>query len=109
MKEGRATVRPSLLEIAQRSTLIAQRSAGTVVALRRCYTFSGEHMADDLTNDGVENQIEGAGKQVEGRIRNAVGGLTGDTSEQLKGKAKDLEGKAQRKIGEAQQDLDSDT
>ena len=40
------------------------------------------------------------------KIRNAVGGLTGDTSEQLKGKAKDLEGKAQRKIGEAEEDLD---
>ena len=63
-------------------------------------------MADDLTKDGLENQAKGLGKQVEGKVRNAVGGLTGDTSEQLKGKAKDLEGKAQRKIGEAQEDLD---
>jgi uncharacterized protein YjbJ (UPF0337 family) len=63
-------------------------------------------MADDLNNDGLENQIKGTGKQVEGRLRDAVGGLTGDTSEQLRGKAKDLEGKAQRKIGEAEQDLD---
>lgn len=63
-------------------------------------------MADDLTRDGLENQAKGLGKQVEGKIRNAVGGLTGDTSEQLKGKAKDLEGKAQRKIGEAEEDLD---
>lgn len=65
-------------------------------------------MADDLTNDGLENQIKGAGKQVEGHVRDAVGGLTGDTSEQLKGKAKNLEGKAQRKIGEAEEDLDTD-
>ena len=63
-------------------------------------------MADDLTRDGLENQAKGLGKQVEGKVRNAIGGLTGDTSEQLKGKAKDLEGKAQRKIGEAQEDLD---
>lgn len=63
-------------------------------------------MADDLTSDGLENQAKGLGKQVEGKVRNAVGGLTGDTSEQLKGKAKDLEGKAQRKIGEAETDLD---
>lgn len=63
-------------------------------------------MADDLTNDGLENQAKGLGKQIEGKVRNAVGGLTGDTSEQLKGKAKDLEGKAQRKIGEAETDLD---
>jgi uncharacterized protein YjbJ (UPF0337 family) len=63
-------------------------------------------MADDLNRDGLENQAKGIGKQTEGKVRNAVGGLTGDTSEQLKGKAKDLEGKAQRKIGEAQEDLD---
>jgi uncharacterized protein YjbJ (UPF0337 family) len=63
-------------------------------------------MADDLNTDGLENQVKGTGKQVEGHIRDAVGGLTGDTSEQLKGKAKDLEGKTQRKIGEAEQDLD---
>ncbi len=63
-------------------------------------------MADNLNTDGVENQIKGLGKQAEGKVRNAVGGLTGDTSEQIKGKAKDLEGKAQRKIGEAETNLD---
>lgn len=63
-------------------------------------------MADDLNTDGLENQVKGLGKQAEGKIRNAVGGITGDTSEQIKGKAKDLEGKAQRKIGEVEQDLD---
>ncbi len=59
-------------------------------------------MSDDLNRDGVENQIKGAGKELEGKVRNAVGGLTGDTSEQLKGKAKELEGKAQRKLGESE-------
>ena len=61
-------------------------------------------MSDDLDRDGQDNQIKGTAKQVEGRIRNAVGGLTGDTSEQIKGKAKDIEGKIQRKIGDAQRD-----
>ncbi len=65
-------------------------------------------MAKDLGTDGVENQGEGLGKEVAGKIRNAVGGLTGDTSEQLKGKAKELEGKAQRRIGEAEVDADRD-
>jgi uncharacterized protein YjbJ (UPF0337 family) len=63
-------------------------------------------MADDLGRDGLENQAKGAAKEVGGKVRNAVGGLTGDTSEQLKGKGKELEGKAQRKIGEAETDLD---
>jgi uncharacterized protein YjbJ (UPF0337 family) len=62
-------------------------------------------MADNLRDDGAENQIKGAAKQVEGKIRNAVGDLTDNESEQIKGKAKDLEGKAQRKIGEAESDL----
>jgi uncharacterized protein YjbJ (UPF0337 family) len=65
-------------------------------------------MADDLTNKGLKNQAEGLGDQVKGRTRNAVGGITGDTSEQLKGKAEELKGKAKRKIGENQVDADRD-
>jgi uncharacterized protein YjbJ (UPF0337 family) len=63
-------------------------------------------MADDLGTDGLENQAKGAAKEVGGKVRNAVGGLTGDTSEQLKGKAKEVEGKAQRKVGEAETNVD---
>ena len=66
-------------------------------------------MADDLGNDGLENQAKGAAKEVGCKVRNAVGGLTGDTSEQLKGKAREMEGKAQRKVGEAQEDVDRNT
>ena len=65
----------------------------------------GKLMANDR-NDGAENQLEGLGDQVKGRVRNVVGGMTGDTSEQLKGKAEELKGKAQRKIGEAQSDAE---
>ena len=63
-------------------------------------------MADDLGRDGAENQIKGTFKEGEGRVRDAVGGLTGDTSEQLKGKAQEIKGKVQRKIGEAESDAD---
>jgi len=66
-------------------------------------------MADDLGRDGVENTGKGIGKEVEGRVRNAVGGLTGDTSEQIKGKAQELKGKAQRKIGQKEIDADNET
>jgi uncharacterized protein YjbJ (UPF0337 family) len=65
-------------------------------------------MADDLTSKGVKNQGEGLSDQVKGRVRNTVGGITGDSSEQLKGKAEELKGKAQRKIGEKQVDIDND-
>src|SRR5689334_3477617 len=65
-------------------------------------------MANDLNRDGIKNQGEGLVDEVKGRVRNTVGGATGDSSEQLKGKAEELKGKAQRKIGEKQVDLDSD-
>ena len=66
-------------------------------------------MADDLESRGLENQAKGAAKEAGGKIRNAVGDLTGDTSEQLMGKAREMEGKTQRKIGELEEDLDPDT
>ena len=72
-------------------------------ATRTCVEMT---MADDLNRDGVENQIKGVGNEIKGKARNAVGGLTGDSSEQLKGKAEELKGKAQRKIGETETDLD---
>lgn len=65
-------------------------------------------MGQDMGSDGVENQNKGLGKEIEGKVRNAVGGLTGDTSQQLKGKAQELHGKAQRKIGEAEVDAEND-
>jgi uncharacterized protein YjbJ (UPF0337 family) len=63
-------------------------------------------MADDLGTDGLKNQVKGAAKEVEGKVRNAAGGLTGDASEQLKGKAKEMEGKTQRNVGEAETKID---
>ena len=66
-------------------------------------------MADDLGTDGLENQAKGKAKEVQGKVRNAVGDLTDDTSEQIKGKAKEMEGKTQRKIGEAEENIDRNT
>jgi uncharacterized protein YjbJ (UPF0337 family) len=66
-------------------------------------------MADDLGPAGLENQAKDAAKEVQGKVRNAVGDLTDDTSEQIKGKAKEMEGKEQRKIGEAEENIDRNT
>jgi uncharacterized protein YjbJ (UPF0337 family) len=65
-------------------------------------------MTDDLGDEGLKDQVKGTVKEGEGRLRNAVGGLTGDTSEQIKGKGQELKGKVQRKIGEAESDADRD-
>ena len=40
-------------------------------------------MADNLRDEGAENQVKGAAKQVEGKVRNAVGGLTGDSPRRI--------------------------
>jgi uncharacterized protein YjbJ (UPF0337 family) len=63
-------------------------------------------MADDLNRDGLDNQAKGLGSELKGKARNSIGGLTGNTSEQVKGKAEELKGKAQRKVGEAENDAD---
>jgi len=65
-------------------------------------------MSDDLKREGLEDRIKGTVKEGEGHVRDAVGGLTGDTSEQLKGKGQQLKGKLQRKLGEAETDADRD-
>lgn len=60
-------------------------------------------MADHNEHDGLANRVKGAGKELEGKVRGALGDLTDNTSEQIKGKAQELKGKAQQKLGEAQQ------
>jgi uncharacterized protein YjbJ (UPF0337 family) len=69
---------------------------------------TGENMTDkkDMATEGAKDRLKGTGKQVEGRIRSAVGGATGDTGEQVKGKAQEIKGKVQEKFGRAKQDLD---
>lgn len=69
---------------------------------------TGVNMTDrkDMATEGAKDRLKGTAKQVEGRVRNAVGGATGDTGEQLKGKAQEIKGKVQEKFGRAKQDLD---
>ena len=64
-------------------------------------------MADrDLTDRGIENNVEGTAKDLKGRIKDAVGGLTGDSKLQAEGKMDRLKGKVQDTVGDIQRDLD---
>jgi uncharacterized protein YjbJ (UPF0337 family) len=67
-------------------------------------------MADDrnLTERGIDNSLEGKGKDLKGRVKDAVGGLTGDTSLQGEGKMDRVEGKVQDTLGKVQRKLDPD-
>jgi uncharacterized protein YjbJ (UPF0337 family) len=57
---------------------------------------------------GTENRVKGAAKELEGKVRGALGDATDDRSEQIKGKAQEVEGTVRQKVGEAQQDADRD-
>ena len=63
----------------------------------------------DLTDRGIENQVEGTAKEVGGKIRGDVGDLTDNASEHLKGRAKEAEGKIQKNVGKLEQDIDENT
>jgi uncharacterized protein YjbJ (UPF0337 family) len=60
----------------------------------------------DLTTDGVNNSAEGKATHVKGHIKDAVGGLTGDSSLQAEGKLDQAKGKVQDAFGKAERKLD---
>lgn len=65
-------------------------------------------MADDrnLTERGIDNSLQGKGSDLKGKIKDAVGGLTGDSKLQGEGKMDQLKGKVQDAVGKAQRKLD---
>jgi uncharacterized protein YjbJ (UPF0337 family) len=60
----------------------------------------------DLATDGLENSIEGKATDLKGKVKDAIGGLTGDTSLQAEGKVDQAKGKIQDTVGKAQRALD---
>ena len=59
-----------------------------------------------LTDRGLENSAEGKATDLKGKVKDALGGLTGNTSLQGEGKLDQLKGKVQDTLGSAQRDLD---
>ncbi len=49
---------------------------------------------------GAEHEVNGASKEVEGKVQKKVGEATGDRSTQAKGAVKEAKGKVQKKAGE---------
>ncbi|MCW8307916.1 CsbD family protein [Acidiphilium sp. PA] len=52
-----------------------------------------------------EDELKGAAKDIGGKIKDGVGGLTGDESLQAEGKADQLAGKAQKLYGSAKETI----
>ena len=67
-----------------------------------------DHLRDDrsLTERGLENNVEGKGNDLKGRVKDALGGLTNDDSLQAEGKIDKLKGAVQDAIGDVQRKLD---
>lgn len=60
----------------------------------------------DLTQRGAENSAEGTVDNLKGKLKDAAGGLTGDTSFQAEGKWDQAKGKVKDTLGDAQRELD---
>jgi uncharacterized protein YjbJ (UPF0337 family) len=63
-------------------------------------------MAKDLEQRGLENQVKGTAKEMEGQVRGDLGDATDNTSEHIKGRAKELEGKIQKNFGKSERNTD---
>ena len=59
-----------------------------------------------LEERGVENSVEGKAEHMKGHLKDAVGGLTGDSSLQAEGKLDQVKGKAKDTLGKVERDLD---
>jgi uncharacterized protein YjbJ (UPF0337 family) len=60
----------------------------------------------DMATEGGKDQLKGLAKEVEGRVRDAAGGLSGNTNQQLKGKGQQLKGRIQQAVGKSKQKAD---
>jgi uncharacterized protein YjbJ (UPF0337 family) len=87
---------------------------GTCIAFSELAAGSGElpqnrreeYMAKDLEQRGLENQVKGTAKEMEGQIRGDLGDATDNHSEHIKGRAKEAEGKIQKNLGKTERDID---
>jgi uncharacterized protein YjbJ (UPF0337 family) len=64
-------------------------------------------MTDKRTTSekGVDNNIRGKSTEFKGRVKDAVGGLTNDSSLQAEGKVDKVKGKIQDKVGDVQREV----
>ena len=60
----------------------------------------------DLRDQGYQDSAEGKADQLEGRIKDAAGGLTGDSSLQAEGKIDKMKGSVKDSMGKVERKLD---
>jgi uncharacterized protein YjbJ (UPF0337 family) len=60
----------------------------------------------DLRDQGYRDSAEGKSDKFKGRIKDAAGGLTGDSSLQAEGKIDQMKGKVEDTMGKLERKLD---
>lgn len=60
-------------------------------------------------DNAARNNVDGTTDDLKGRAKDAVGGLTGDSSMQAEGKWDQMKGKAKDALGDAQRKMDDAT
>lgn len=70
-----------------------------------------DRRVDDRTTSekGTDNKVRGKGNELKGRVKDAVGGLTNDSSMQAEGKFDKAKGKVQDKVGDLQRRIGRET
>jgi uncharacterized protein YjbJ (UPF0337 family) len=63
-------------------------------------------MDDATRKSGSQIELEGKAKELGGKVKDALGDLTGNPRHGAEGKGDQVEGRAQQRLGEAQRDLE---
>jgi uncharacterized protein YjbJ (UPF0337 family) len=56
-----------------------------------------------------KDEIKGVAQNIKGRVKEAIGNLTGDKKAEASGAAERAKGAAEKKVGEIKKELDEDT
>lgn len=81
--------------------------SGARLARRRSAVHSwmallGSKTMTDLNKNGAKNEVKGAAKEVERKVRAETGKASGNTTEHVKGRVEEAAGKVQKEFGEGE-------
>ena len=62
-------------------------------------------MSDNDRDTGTRDRAEGTGNELKGRVKQGIGGLTGDREQQSEGMADETKGNIQQGIGDIKDKL----
>lgn len=64
---------------------------------------------ESLKKEGITDSLKGKATEAKGKVKDAVGGLTGNPGMQAEGKVDQLKGKAQDTLGKVEREIDKES